>query len=105
MACRARLKYCHWLKTTGKSTVRLQYHFHQIAHRFVRLQIVPERGVRIDFVAIAATVPSAGDDGGAFEIGDDALHGPFGDADALRHFTQSVVVLSGQAQQNMGVIG
>jgi hypothetical protein len=63
-----------------------------------------ERSIRVQFVMISAALALAREVASFFQIGDDALHGPFGDPNPGCDFTQSNLRLLRDANQNVGVI-
>ncbi len=65
---------------------------------------VAERSIRVHLVIIAAALALVREVASFFEIGDDALHGPFGNPDSGCDFTQSNLRLLRDANQYVGVI-
>lgn len=60
--------------------------------------------VGFDAIAVAAPVPLALQVPGLFEVGDNALHGAFGDADAFRDIAQQNFGIARDQQEHMRVI-
>lgn len=65
---------------------------------------VAKWAVRIDGVMVPSAVAGARDDAPAFQIGNDLLYCPFGDADALGYVAQPHRRVFGKAEQDVGVI-
>jgi hypothetical protein len=66
---------------------------------------VPHRAIEHDVVAIAPTFSVTSDASGRFEVLDDALHGPFGDADLIGEIAQTQARITRQTDQDVGVVG
>jgi hypothetical protein len=64
-----------------------------------------EGQVVADFVAVTATLANPGEVTGLFQVRDNALHGPFGDADQVGDVAHPNLGLSRQTEKDMGVIG
>lgn len=80
-------------------------HLQQVLNGPVRLQGMSERLCPGDVIAVAPPLAFPAQDARVFEFPDDPLHGPFGDTDRHRDFTECDVWLARQADQDMGVVG
>jgi hypothetical protein len=70
----------------------------------VILERVSEGEVRVDLVAVAAADTFTTDVARVLQLGDDALGGALGDADALGDLSQEHIGVLGDAQQDVRVI-
>ena len=80
-------------------------HLQQVLNGPVSLQGMPERLRPGDVIAVAPPLAFPPQDARVFEFPHDPLHGPLGDADRHRDFTEGDVRLARQADQDMGVVG
>lgn len=64
-----------------------------------------ERLCPVNVIAVAPPLAFPLQDARVFEFPDDPLHGPFGDTNRHRDFTERNVRLARQADQDMGVVG
>jgi len=71
----------------------------------VRLDRVAHRAITGDFVFVLAASPVAGQVALFLEVGDDALHGALGDADACGDLAQPEAGVLRQAEQDVTVVG
>lgn len=76
----------------------------QLADPLVTGERVREWQVGVDEVAVASTGAVARYVAGVGQLGDDAVGGSFGDADALADVAQSHTRLFGDADEDLGVI-
>lgn len=80
-------------------------HFQQVLDGPVRLQGMSQRLCPGDVIAVAPPLAFPAQDARVFEFPHDPLHGPLGDADRHRDFTEGDVRLARQTDQDVGVVG
>lgn len=76
----------------------------QIADRAVVFYRVPQRLILMHLILVAAAFPAACQDAAFFQIGYDAKHRPFRDADPIRHIAQAGFGVLRQTNQDMRVV-
>ena len=80
-------------------------HLQQVLDGPVRLQGMSQRLCPGDVIAVAPPLAFPAQDARVFEFPDNPLHGPLGDTDRHRDFTEGDVRLARQTDQDMGVVG
>lgn len=96
---------CQQLETTGsKLPGSAVDQVQQFPDRAMRFHGMPERLLRSNPVLVLAADLFAVDDSAGLQIGDDPLHGPFGDSDLQRHLAQHHRRVARQEHQDVPMI-
>lgn len=98
---RPRLRIAAKLPTLPPRTINQRQQRTDRSMRFIRMS---ERFICSDSVVVLATDFFAIDESAGLEIGDDPLHGPFGDSDSQRHLSQHQGGISRQEHQHVPMI-
>lgn len=69
------------------------------------LQGVPERNVETNSVAVSPALAEAHKHAASLKLGDDSLHGAFGDANLDRYVPEDRFGVPEKADQDVGVVG
>jgi len=81
------------------------YYIQQVTNGPMGFQGMSQGGVLLETVMVGAAEFFAREVSSGFQIGDNALNGPFGNAYLERYFAQGKVGLASKTDQDMGVIG
>jgi hypothetical protein len=68
------------------------------------LSHVPHRVLAVHRVVVATADPAAFEVAGLDQLGDDPLHGAFGDSDRVGDVPEPHVGIVGEAEQHLGVV-
>jgi 4-amino-4-deoxy-L-arabinose transferase-like glycosyltransferase len=79
-------------------------HRQQLADVMSRFNRMAQWLIGVDRVAVASAVTLAGDHAGVFQVSDDGLHGPFGNADRCGNIPEPHLRIARQANQHVGMI-